>query len=185
MVAFRRLRNLKDTLVHSSMREEVPKQDSHKCGANRCKCCQNLVETKTFMINGKQHVTMNGGTCKSSNLIYGVRCKKCDSWYLGETGMRLHERLNQHRHSIGKFRRGESVDKSNDTGLSEHFAVEGHSFEEDAALHILEAGNWRNAEERRCKESFYIIKYSSLEPSGMNKKAGSMADLYERVNGRI
>ena len=77
------------------------------------------------------------------------------------------------------------MDKSNDTGLSEHFAVEGHSFEEDAALHILEAGNWRNAEERRCKESFYIIKYSSLEPSGMNKKAGSMADLYERVNGRI
>ena len=85
---------------------------------------RDLVEEKSVMINGKNHVTQNGGTCKSSNLIYGVNCKKCDSWYVGETGMRLHERLNQHRHSIGKFRRGESVDKSNDTGLSEHFASE-------------------------------------------------------------
>ena len=99
--------------------------------------------------------------------------------------MELHERLNQHCHSIGKFRRGESVDKSNDTGLSEHFAMEGHNFEEDAALNILEKANWKNVEERRCKESFYICKYSSLEPSGMNKKAGSMADLYKKINGKI
>ena len=128
---------------------------------------------------------MNGGSCKSSNLIYGVNCVKCNLWYVGETGMRLHERLNQHRHSIGKIRRGESIDKSNDTGLSEHFALDGHSFEEDAGLYILEKGEWVNAEERRCKESFYICKFSTLEPTGMNKKAGSMADLYEKVHGRI
>ena len=185
MVAFRRLKNLKDSLVHSSLREEMQKQDSHKCMASRCKCCQSLVESKSFGINGKNHVTLNGGSCKSSNLIYTVQCKKCNLFYVGEMGMKLHERLNQHRHSIGKIRRGESIDKSNDTGLSEHFASGGHSFEEDAALFILEKGEWKSAEERRCKESFYIIKYSTLEPTGMNKKAGSMADLYDKVNGRI
>ena len=153
--------------------------------ASRCKCCQSLVETQSFQINGKKHVTLNGGSCKSSNLIYGVNCTKCNLWYVGETGMKLHERLNQHRHSIGEIQRGESIDKSNDTGLSEHFALDGHSFEEDAALYILEKGEWVNAEERRCKESFYICRFSTLEPTGMNKKAGSMADLYEKVNGRI
>ena len=97
----------------------------------------------------------------------------------------MHERLNQHRHSIGKIRRGESIDKSNDTGLSEHFSLEGHCFEDDAALYILETGEWISAEERRCKESFYICKYSTLDPTGLNKKAGNMADLYEKVNGKI
>ena len=33
--------------------------------------------------------------------------------------------------------------------------------------------------------SFYICKYKTLEPSGMNKKPGSMGDLYEKVSGRI
>ena len=185
MVAFRRLRNLKDSLVHSSMREDKEKVDSRKCMASRCKCCLNLMEAKSFTINGKSHTTLNGGSCKSSNLIYGVNCKKCDLWYVGETGMKLHERLNQHRHSIGKIRRGESIDKSNDTGLSEHFALEGHCFEDDAALYVLEKGEWMSAEERRCKESFYICKYSTLDPTGLNKKAGSMADLYEKVTGKI
>ena len=52
------------------------------------------------------------------------------------------------------------------TGLSKHFASKGHSFEDDAALYILERGQWKNAEERRCKESFYICKYSTLEQKG-------------------
>ena len=93
--------------------------------------------------------------------------------------------MNQHRYSIGKFKKGEDVDKGNDTGLSEHFAMEGHNFEKDAEVHILEGGSWKTTEERQCKESFYILKYSTLEPTGMNKKAGSMGDLYEKVSGKI
>ena len=184
MVAFRRLKNLKECLVHSSLKEEMQKQDLHKCMASRCKCCQSLVESKSFGINGKNHTTLSGGSCKSSNLIYSVQCKKCNLFYVGETGMKLHECLIQHCHSIGKIRTGESINKSNDTGLSERFASECHNFKDDAALFILEKGEWKTAEERRCKESFYICKYSTLEPTGMNKKAGSMGDLYEKVNGR-
>ena len=127
-----------------------------------------------------------GGTCKSSNVVYAVRCRKCeDNWYIGETGMRLHERMNQHRYSIGKFRRGETIDKSNDTGLSEHFGVSDHNFEEDAELYLLECGAWKTAEERQCRESYYICRYSTVEPSGLNKKRGAMGDLYDKVNGKI
>ena len=56
---------------------------------------------------------------------------------------------------------------------------------QDSPDRAWERGEWKSADERRCKESFYICKYSTLEPTGMNKKAGSMADLYEKVNGRI
>ena len=188
MVAFRRLRNLRDMLMHSKLRREEKEEQKEIrcCNGNRCKCCGILVESEEFEVNGRRHSSRVGGTCKSSNLIYGVSCRKCkDSWYIGETGMRLNERMNQHRYSIGKFKRGESIDKSNDTGLSEHFGNDEHDFDKDAQLHIIENGNWKSVEERQCKEGFYICKYSTLEPSGLNKKRGSFGDLYDKVHGRI
>ena len=187
MVAFRRLKNLRDMLMHSKLhRVEKKEEGTSCCNAARCKCCSMLVESKSFEINGKRHGTLVGGSCKSSNLIYAVKCCRCaDKWYVGETGMKLHERMNQHRHSIGRFKRGESIDKSNDTGLSEHFGREDHLFERDAKLHILENGNWRTPEERQCRESFYICRYGTVEPSGLNKKRGLLGDLYEKVKGRI
>ena len=99
--------------------------------------------------------------------------------------MRLHERLNQHRYSVNKLKRGGSLDKSNDTGLAEHFAKEDHDFDTDAKLHILENGKWKISSDRKAKESFYICRYSTREPQGLNKYAGFLGDLYEKVNGKI
>ena len=99
--------------------------------------------------------------------------------------MKLHERLNQHRYSINKLKRGGCLDKSNDTGLAEHFAKDDHDFDTDAQLHILEKGTWRSSSDRKAKESFYICRYSTQEPQGLNKYAGFLGDLYEKVNGKI
>ena len=187
MVAFRRLKNLRDMLMHSKLkREEKEEELTVRCNGNRCKCCGILVEDKAFDINGKKHSTMVGGTCKSANLVYAVKCGRCeDMWYIGETGMRLHERMNQHRYSIGRFKRGQSIDKSNDTGLSEHFGKSDHNFDMDAKLHILENGNWKSVEDRQCRESFYICRYGTVEPSGLNKKRGSLGDLYDKVQRKF
>ena len=99
--------------------------------------------------------------------------------------MKLHERLNQHRYSTNKLKSGGSLDKTNDTGLAEHFASDDHSFEEHLELHIMERGTWKTPMERKLKEGFYICKYSTHEPHGMNKSAGSFGDLYEKVSGKI
>ena len=99
--------------------------------------------------------------------------------------MRLNERLNQHRYSTNKLKRGGSLDKSNDTGLAEHFAQDDHDFEADLELYILEKGRWRTPLDRKAKESFYICRHSTQEPQGLNKYAGFLGDLYERINGRI
>ena len=99
--------------------------------------------------------------------------------------MKLHERLNQHRYSTGKLKRGDTIDNSNDTGFAEHFAKDDHNFDQDVELYIMERGRWKTAMERKAKESFYICRHSSYEPQGMNKNAGFLADLYEKVNGRI
>ena len=99
--------------------------------------------------------------------------------------MRLHERLNQHRYSTGKLKRGGVLDKSNDTGLAEHFAQDDHDFENDLELFIMEKGGWKTSMERKAKESFYICRHSTQEPQGMNKNPGFLGDLYEKVNGKI
>ena len=110
---------------------------------NAGKCCKHLSEKgnlNTVKINDKDHISRNGGNCKTTNAIYGMRCKECNQWYIGETGMRLHDRLSGHRASIKRLEKGESLNTQlNDTGLAEHFLVDGHNFERDAELHLLEA----------------------------------------------
>ena len=186
MVAFRRLKNLKDILVRTRSNEMERELDEVKqCNSGRCKCCSHLQEEKNFNIKGRNHEVKYGGNCKSANVIYAVKCSKCDLWYIGETCMKLHERLNQHRYSTNKLRRGGSLDKSNDTGLAEHFAQEDHDFDADLKLYILEKGKWRMSSDRKAKESFYICRHSTQEPLGMNKYAGFLGDLYENFNGKI
>ena len=186
MIAFRRLKNLKDILVRTRTNEMDREPDEVKrCGSGRCKCCPHLQETKKFSIKGREHEVRCGGSCKSTNIIYGVKCARCEQWYVGETCMKLHERLNQHRYSTNKLKRGGSLDKSNDTGLAEHFAQEDHDFEADLELYILEKGRWKTPSDRKAKESFYICRHSTQEPQGLNKYAGFLGDLYEKINGRI
>ena len=72
MVAFKRLRNLRDILVHTGSRPM--EQGVRRCIDKRCKCCNHLREETEFTINGKQHSVKNGGSCNTENVIYGLRC---------------------------------------------------------------------------------------------------------------
>ena len=69
----------------------------------------------------------------------------------------------------------------NDTGAAEHFAKEDHDFERDLEVFVLESGKWRSAVERKKRESYYICKFSTLEPSGLNKTAGMMGQFYGSI----
>ena len=64
----------------------------------------------------------------------------------------------------------------NDTGAAEHFTGDGHNFDRDLELYLLESGRWKSAVERRKRESYYICKFSTLEPAGLNKAAGIMGN---------
>jgi len=55
----------------------------------------------------------------------------------------------------------------NDTGAAEHFVKDGHNFDQDVEVFLLESGDWKSATERKQKESFYICKYQTLEPAGL------------------
>ena len=132
-----------------------------------------------MIINGKKHFTNIGGNCVSKNIIYGLKCRKCGVWYIGETGDELHIRLNNHRSMTKKVLGGAKIDESkNDCGASIHFGQKGHNFDKDAEVYILEQGNWKNWRERRQKKSYYICKFKTMVPTGMNKSAGSESHFY-------
>ena len=180
MIAFKRLKNLRDILVHTGSR---PVQQGVKtCHDKRCKCCKNLQEKSEFEVNGKKHCVKNGGTCDTENIIYGLRCKLCDKWYIGESSLRLRSRLNGHRAATVRLGEGKLLNtQMNDTGAAEHFVQEGHNFEQDLELYLLESGKWKSAVERKKRESYYICKYSTLEPAGLNKTAGLMSQFYGKI----
>jgi hypothetical protein len=195
MVAFCKLKNLRNMLVHSNLKEEECKEEegqgNEKCGGwksqkggMKCRCCHHVEERKVgepIKVNGKEHILRKGGDCLSENLIYGIECSKCQKWYIGETGDSLRRRLNGHRAAIRRLEKIEQLDgERNDTGCAHHFHEDDHDLLEDAQLHILEKGNWSTSE-RRKKESFYICKIKSLKRNGLNKTAGVLSGLYEKI----
>ena len=69
----------------------------------------------------------------------------------------------------------------NDAGAAEHFMKVGHEFDRDLELYLLESGKWESAMERKKKESYYICKYATLEPGGMNKATGCLGPFYGKI----
>ena len=186
MVAFRRLQNITDKLIHTNLRGNDSSKGSQEvkaCGDPRCKCCQHIQEKNELNINGSKHHVKKGGTCKTENVIYGVSCQRCPGkWYIGETGMKLHSRINGHRASIQRLKKGETLNQQlTDTVLADHFFQVDHNLEQDAKLHILEAGDWRTPGERKKRESYFICKYRTLHPEGLNKTSGPLTDLYGKI----
>ena len=59
-------------------------------------------------------------SCKSSNIIYLITCRRCGQQYVGETGQPLHHRINSHRFHIAHGRTDESP-------VAEHFNGDLHS----------------------------------------------------------
>jgi hypothetical protein len=72
-------------------------------------------------------------------------------------------------------------EEMNDTGAAEHNHQPGHQFRTDAELHILEKGDWKTAAERKERESFWICKYKTHQPEGMNKTKGTFKDVYGKI----
>ena len=124
----------------------------------------------------------NGGSCDKENVIYVLRCKLCNKWYVGESSLQLRSRLNGQRAATVRLKEGKLLNtQMNDTGAAEHFVKEDHNFERDLEVFVLESGKWRSAVERKKRESYYICKFSTLEPLGLNKTAGMMGQFYGSI----
>ena len=62
-----------------------------------------------------------------------------------------------------------------------HFGEENHDFDTDAKVVILECGDWKNTYERQTKEDYYICKFKTLQPTGINVKRGPFTKAFNKL----
>jgi len=166
VVAYKRPRNLKDSLVKTNFAsKEHNSFSSNKCSRKRCSHCPNIIETNTFRSsqNAKIFNVKSNMNCSSKDVIYLIECKKCKMQYVGQTKQKLSERMNRHRYDILNTQPIEFG-----TSVAQHFNENGHSIADFSFMPIDRVSGDMN---RLIKETVWIHSLDTLTPSGLNRES--------------
>ena len=121
LLSYRRPRNLRDLLVHTMCKNPDHRvhsaAGSYKCEHARCMTCATIVNLTRIELKSESRPIHGHFTCETRALVYLITCSSCNAVYVGETGQKFRERLNEHRADI---RNG------NDTPVGVHFGHPGH-----------------------------------------------------------
>ena len=103
-------------------------------------------------------------TCKISNIIYCIICKKGKKQYIGQALRTLGCRMYEHKYDVKSFLTKKSP-------VSKHFNMKGHA-SSDMKFSVVE---WINQDPETSKdlgskrENFWIRTFRSLHPFGLNQ----------------
>ena len=163
ILAFKRPRNLRDFLVHSSFNDTLT-HFSQSCNRRRCSHCKNIVKSDVCTSSRTQNsFNLRFSTdCTSQNVIYLIECKRCNMQYVGQTNQQVSKRMNSHRFDINNF---DSQGYASNVAL--HFNSYPHSI---ADFSFLPIDVVKDEMTRLCKETYWIHKLDTLHPKGMNSK---------------
>ncbi|KAL9954237.1 hypothetical protein ACROYT_G041745 [Oculina patagonica] len=133
LVAYRRDRNVRDTLVHTADRNQPgPHVETSPCTHNRCRTCDHISRDSTLQGPQCSINIKNAFTCQLSGMVYAISCRRCSAIYIGETGRTLRERFGEHVRSIEKNLPGFPV--------AEHFNANGHALQDAQVRGVMLCG---------------------------------------------
>ena len=120
----------------------------------------------------KQLKSFKISNCNSRNLIYLIHCDSCGAQYVGETGRTLRERFNGHRADVRLSKR---------TNVAVHFDGCLCNFEQHCKLYPIEEipdtlSQEANKKLRLERENFWIRKFKTYPPYGMNSGANANSE---------
>ena len=119
ITAYKRDSNLQDILVHKKHNRVLDRNKPNKC--NKCAICKHITSKTKFTKNDRTFIFNQHINCKTSNLVYGIYCNKCnDVNCVGETGTTIYERFQNH---ISSVKRG------GNNPLGDHYMEKGHNIE--------------------------------------------------------
>ena len=139
IVGYRWRPNLKDILVRAKVPKLVSKpmnrphcSYANKCSNKKCQFCPLLDKSGRILssFTKREYECKKNITCKSSNLIYCITCKRCSQQYVGQTGNTLHKRFGAHAGFINQQNLKEDIGR--------HFNIEDHHWLSDMIIHILD-----------------------------------------------
>ena len=167
LFATRRATNLKDTLIRSRLSPDFDHTTNIKnCKKRNCDLCAQLTTTPrsvTCTSTGKTHKVTNV-QCTTENVVYLLTCSVCKIQYIGETKNSFRHRYGDHK---GYIRRKEKQPTA--IHMNRHNDPEGHY-----KANILEVIHKDpklpdTTAFRKKREVFWIYRFKTLIPSGLNK----------------
>ena len=160
ITAYKRAANLQDILVHKK-HCRIFAQIQAKC-QKKCAICKYITQDTTFHHQNTKYTFNTDINCKTSNLIYGIKCHRCEMiLYVGETGTTIYERFQNHISSIKR---------KQDHPVAEHFNTPDHELEHLTII-CIEKITKNNIHYGKIRESFWIRKLNTVE-KGINKNYG-------------
>ena len=108
LCAYRQPPNLRQMLVKTRISTTPTITGKKKCMKSRCQIC-NIIDTRPCLKIPGTNITVRPGNyyCNSSNVIYLIKCKKCDTGnYIGETSTFFRLRMNNQKKSIRDNNKG-------------------------------------------------------------------------------
>ena len=161
LISFRRNKNIRDNLVHSALRQNLPAPaGTFSCSRARCYMCSFLNSGTSISGSKSNFVIRHNFTCISSNIIYCISFIKCCKLYIGETGRCLSDRFAEPLRSV----RNNDVDKP----VARHFNADNHSISDIkvCAISPISCGN----DSRKRHEKSLIFKIGTIHPHGLNER---------------
>ena len=181
MVAYRRPKNLKETLIRAKVPPEYTRPKRRGQGMKRCPydcntCPYAQLGSKVKAARSDYiHEIVGHMDCQTDNLVYCISCNKCEEQYVGQTEKTLAVRFSQHQ---GYARNGK-LDKA--TG--HHFNLPGHSLA-NMKVTILEKIASNLPQMRNTRESYYIKKFNTKN-KGMDRKSWPLLIVFYFLNNKL
>ena len=135
------------------------------CNSPSCITCKFI--NSNYYISLKQNFFLplqNNCSCESKNLVYIIKCKLCNEYYVGHTEKSARIRLKQHIRAIIKFK--PYIHYTNEVG--HHFNLYGHDYIRDFQFSIFK-DNLKNKKNRLSVETDVIHIIKNFNYSIINK----------------
>ena len=114
-------------------------------------------ETLKNIHNEKEIKKLDGGNCRTANIVYTARCKIHGYIYIGNTGEELKERFSKHRY--------DAKNRPDNNELAAHK----HQYELDKDIEVLILkGNLHQKNERELWEDKFICLLGKKAPTGLS-----------------
>ena len=165
-VAFRRKKNLTNLLCKNDVREKKidPREQSKTCNCQVCKIMSKS-DSVTNPKNGLSLKLRPGGNCKSTGIVYAVKCRKCNLIYVGHSGNDMCDRYGKHKYDIKK--------RPDQNELATH-CHQNHDLSKDLEVYIVDYGI-HDLDQRKRMEDKVICKLQTMGQHGLNELIGPYA----------
>ena len=148
------LRKSKNKVIDNLGLRHIWQHSFHSCN-NNCAVCPFTHTLSHIIINHAHFRVVGNYDCNSIGVVYAICCKSCQQFYIGQTERKFNDRLREHLDNIGNFNKKEK--------LYLHFRQCGTI---NFSCFILD--KIPNAIKRIKKENFFINKFNTIYPNGLN-----------------